>query len=157
MPWTPRGVEFVCVSPPGNQVVKFPFIDQELLPERKSFIAGDLWEEREGFTRRRQTAKEEQLRVALLPGRTQEAQFSGHPAPTLPGATPQVARQRKPHVKMILESGGPLRLMAEGASCLCTWLAGGGEAPRGWGLTCAVRGVHGEEGAQEPRALPLHS
>ena len=43
----PRGVKFVCISPPGNRVINFPFIYQELLPKRKSFIGCDLWEERE--------------------------------------------------------------------------------------------------------------
>lgn len=37
-PWTPHGVKFVCISPPGNQVINFSFIYHELLPKRIAFI-----------------------------------------------------------------------------------------------------------------------
>lgn len=42
----------------------FPFIYQELLPKRKSFISCDLWEERE---RGRETAKKEEKVVTFVP------------------------------------------------------------------------------------------
>lgn len=80
-PGPPRGVKFVCISPPGNRVINFPFIYQELLPKRKSFIGCDLWEEREkGLISREGKRRQRKGRESwsfCCPGQMEKAKFPG--------------------------------------------------------------------------------
>lgn len=75
-PGPPHGVKFVCISPPGNQVINFPFIYQELLPKKK--IIHRLWlmgreRERTSLERERETAKKEKKGVAFVPRQMENA------------------------------------------------------------------------------------
>lgn len=174
-PGPPRGVKFVCISPPGNRVINFPFIYQELLPKRKSFIGCDLWEEREkGLISREGERRQRKGKVGSFgcPGQMENAKFPGafsplpSPEDTFPTSPPHHCPGLSHRVMWGLSDAGtkggylsfssvanrpgPLqagRREEGGAGLLLAFLGS-------WGV---LGGGRGEKGAQHCTFLPLHS